>query len=126
MNLNQVTLPATDLKASVAFYLRLGFEQIVDAPHYARFACPNGDATFSVHLADIVGASGVVTYFECDDLDRQVAALERAGIAFDSPPVDQPWLWREARLRDPASNVLCLYHAGVNRKDLPCRVSLRA
>lgn len=122
MNLNQVTLPAIDLALSIAFYRRLGFEQIVDAPHYARFACPQGDATFSVHRVDVVAASGVVTYFECSDLDQQVSSLEQAGITFDTAPADQPWLWREARLRDPAGNVLCLYHAGVNRKDPPWRV----
>ena len=122
MNLNQVTLPAIDLALSIAFYRRLGFEQIVDAPHYARFACPQGDATFSVHRVDVVAASGVVTYFECSDLDQQVSSLEQAGITFDTAPADQPWLWREARLRDPAGNVLCVYHAGVNRKDPPWRV----
>lgn len=49
MNLNQVTLAAIDVSASVAFYLKLGFELIVDAPHYARFKSKQGDATFSVH-----------------------------------------------------------------------------
>src|SRR3989442_5453961 len=45
-----------------------------------------------------------------------------AGIQFDSAPTDQPWLWREARLRDPAGNSLCLYSAGPNRRHPPWRV----
>jgi len=76
-----------------------------------------------VHRVDVAAASGVVTYFECGDLDQQVSSLEQAGITFDTAPTDQPWLWREARLRDPAGNVVCLYHAGVNRKDPPWRVA---
>ncbi|WP_370240207.1 VOC family protein, partial [Marisediminitalea sp.] len=44
MNLNQVTLPVTNMPESVAFYLKLGFTLIVDTPQYARFSCPEGDA----------------------------------------------------------------------------------
>lgn len=123
MNLNQVTLPATDVAASVAFYRRMGFTLIVDSPHYARFECPRGEATFSVHQSESTCPdTGVVVYFECEDLDHQVAALQARGLAFHSPPTDEPWLWREARLRDPAGNVICLFHAGENRKNPPWRV----
>lgn len=125
MNLNQITLPATDIAASAAFYRRMGFEQIVDTPHYARFLCPQGDATFSLHAGGGAQASEVVVYFECEDLDARVDALVQRGIVFDTPPTDCRWLWREARLRDPAGNVLCLYRAGVNRTDPPWRVSIR-
>lgn len=123
MNLNQVTLPAQDIAASVAFYRQLGFRLIVSAPHYARFECPVGDATFSVHRVEHAPAdSGVVAYFECEDLDERVAALLRDGIRFVSPPTDERWLWREARLKDPAGNLLCLYRAGVNRRHPPWRL----
>ncbi len=124
MNLNQITLPALDIAASVAFYRELGFEQIVDSPHYARFMATVGDASFSVHQVDAVSANnGVVVYFECARLDEQVAELTSRGIAFTHPPCDERWLWREARLLDPAGNVICLYHAGVNRLDPPWKVT---
>ena len=42
MELNQVTLSVTDIPRAVAFYKLLGFKQIVDAPHYARFECRPG------------------------------------------------------------------------------------
>ena len=123
MNLNQVTLPAHDIERSVAFYRAMGFEQIVGAPHYARFACPAGDATFSVHLVDDPRRdTGVVVYFECERLDERIAELEGKGFTFTRPPTDERWLWREARLLDPAGNTLCLYHAGANRKDPPWRL----
>ena len=38
-------------------------------------------------------------------------------------PVDQRWLWREAYLRDPAGNLLCLYCAGENRLFPPWRLT---
>jgi len=123
MNLNQVTLPAGDLARSVRFYKTMGFTLIVDSPHYARFECPEGDSTFSVHLADVSPAStGVVVYFECVDLDERVARLQAHGLEFTKLPTDERWLWREARLQDPAGNVICLYRAGENRKHPPWRV----
>lgn len=122
MNLNQVTLPAVDVEASAAFYRSMGFRQIVSAPHYVRFECPDGDATFSLHAAPAIAESGVVVYFECAQLDEKVARLQEQGFEFTKLPTDERWLWREARLRDPAGNVLCLYRAGENRKNPPWRI----
>jgi catechol 2,3-dioxygenase-like lactoylglutathione lyase family enzyme len=127
MNLNQVTVPALDIAASVSFYQRLGLELIVKSPHYARFACPSGNATFSVDLTDTVPVgSEIVVYFEIEDLDRRVEELQCAGIAFAQQPRDEPWLWREARLLDPAGNVICLYHAGENRLNPPWGLRARS
>ena len=123
MNLNQVTLPAIDVAASAAFYRKMGFEPIVDEAHYARFKSTQGDATFSVHAVDALPKrNDTVVYFECNTLDEQVAALRAKGVKFTQEPRDEPWLWREARLLDPSGNVICLYHAGVNRLDPPWRV----
>jgi catechol 2,3-dioxygenase-like lactoylglutathione lyase family enzyme len=126
MNLNQVTVPSTNLGAAVAFYRLLGLIQIVDAtPDYARFECPNGEATFSIqrvdHIAQQEAGPGTVVYFECDDLDAVVADLKTRGIAFESEPRDQEWLWREAHLRDPDGNLICLFFAGNNRRNPPWR-----
>lgn len=100
----------------------MGFRQIVRAPHYARFECPDGDATFFLHAAPSTAHSGVVVYFECAQLDEKVAQLRDQGFEFTKRPTDERWLWREARLRDPAGNVLCLYRAGENRKNPPWRI----
>jgi catechol 2,3-dioxygenase-like lactoylglutathione lyase family enzyme len=128
MNLNQVTLPAGDVAAAAAFYRRLGLRLIVDAlPRYARLECPDGDSTLSVERAEgkSTGPAPVV-YFECADLDGEVRRLEAAGLEFEHPPTDQPWLWREARLRDPAGNTVCLFQAGSNRRYPPWRVAEEA
>ena len=125
MNLNQVTLPTSDFDRSVAFYRGMGFLPVVHSPpRYARFACPEGDATFSIHAVDAAGGdTGVVVYFECSDLDARVQQLQAAGFAFSKLPTDERWLWREARLADPSGNVICLYRAGPNRKNPPWRVA---
>ena len=123
MNLNQVTLPAIDIKVSAAFFTKMGFCQIVESEHYARFECPQGDATFSIHKAPHTQSSnGAVIYFETADLDAKVAKLKELGFSFSQEPQDEPWLWREARLNDPSGNVICLYWAGENRRNPPWRI----
>ncbi|MCI4372423.1 MAG: VOC family protein [Thermoplasmata archaeon] len=124
MNLNQVTVPSTNVRASVDFYRRLGLKEIVDSvPEYARFECPDGEATLSVQRVDRLSEGpGVVVYFECDRLDQVVDKLKADGVVFDSDPLDQRWLWREAHLRDPDGNVICLFHAGPNRRNPPWRI----
>jgi catechol 2,3-dioxygenase-like lactoylglutathione lyase family enzyme len=126
MNLNQVTLPVADFDHSVAFYRDMGFTLIVHSPpRYARFECPDGESTFSLHSVNHpVTPTGVVVYFECSDLDARVQRLRTAGFEFTQLPTDERWLWREARLNDPAGNVLCLFWGGDNRKNPPWRVTV--
>lgn len=122
MRLNQVTVSVTDIAAAVTFYTTLGLKLIVRSEHYARFICPEGDSTFSVHLADTQAMASTVVYFENDQLDLLVEGLKEAGLHFDSDPADQRWLWREARLRDPSGNPVCLFQAGSNRVNPPWRI----
>jgi hydroxymethylpyrimidine/phosphomethylpyrimidine kinase len=118
--LNQVTVPAHDLAASEKFYRLLGLRQIVRAhPRYARFETEGG-ATLSI-AADTVHTAPVV-YLECGDLDVTVDYLRNQGLAFDQKPTDETWGWREARLKDPAGNMICLYQAGEMRRFPPWRV----
>jgi catechol 2,3-dioxygenase-like lactoylglutathione lyase family enzyme len=124
MNLNQITIPSLDLTKSVPFYEKLGLKLIVEAlPHYARFECPDGASTFSIHqTAELPTGNGVFVYFECDAIDKHVSELVKKGIQFDQLPTDQSWLWREARLKDIDGNQLILYFAGENRLHPPWRV----
>lgn len=124
MNLNQVTIPATDLERSIAFYQTLGLKLIVRSlPDYARFECPVGDATFSLHKTTApISNPDTWIYFEVGHLDDLATELQNKGIRFDELPNDKPWLWREARLKDPDGNQLIIYHAGHNRKNPPWRV----
>ena len=121
--LNQVTVTGTNYERSVAFYKGLGLKQIVDnPPDYARFEAAGG-ATFSVQIdpdEKIIATTAI--YFECDDLDERVEQLARSGIAFEHGPRNQPWMWREARLRDPDGNIVFLYKAGEARRFPPWRI----
>lgn len=124
MNLNQITVPSLDLEVSIPFYEQLGLKLIVKAlPHYARFECQVGEATFSIHQVDKLPiGEGIYVYFESDRLDEEVERLKKAGISFLEMPEDRSWLWREARLLDPDGNKIILYYAGKNRKNPPWRL----
>jgi catechol 2,3-dioxygenase-like lactoylglutathione lyase family enzyme len=110
---------------STKFYRDLGFTQIVDTPHYARFECPDGDATFSLSLEKINVVCGTVIYFEHEKLDDWVNKLKVKGFSFDQEPTNQSYLWREAILHDPSGNKIKLYWAGENRINPPWRVEMR-
>ncbi len=124
MNLNQITVPSLDLAKSVPFYEKLGLKLIVKAlPHYARFECPDGNATFSIHQRDTLPkGDGIYVYFECEQLDQHVDELKNRGIQFDELPTDQGWGWREARLKDVDGNQLILFYGGENRLNPPWRI----
>jgi hydroxymethylpyrimidine/phosphomethylpyrimidine kinase len=123
LRLNQVTVTGTNYERSVDFYKRLGLRQIVDnPPDYARFEMAGG-VTFSVQIdpeEKIIATTAV--YLECDDLDERVEQLARSGIPFEHGPRNQPWMWREARLRDPDGNIIFLYKAGEARRFPPWRM----
>lgn len=124
MNLNQITVPSLDLDKAILFYEKLGLQLIVKSlPHYARFMCPDGAATFSIHLVEeLPKGDGIYVYFECDKLDEKVTELTQKDVHFDQLPTDQRWLWREARLKDMDGNQIILYHAGENRLNPPWRI----
>ena len=125
MNLNQITLPVKNMSQAAIFYRALGFTQIVDTPHYARFECPDGGSTFSLSLDDGDFNNGAVIYFEHEQLDHWVSDLKQKGIEFVQEPRDQSYLWREAILYDPSGNKIKLYWAGDNRTNPPWRVEIR-
>jgi predicted enzyme related to lactoylglutathione lyase len=123
-DLNQVTVPSTDVRRSIDFYQCLRPMLIVENfPGYARFECPEGDATFSVHQTNQPsGSPGVVAYFECEDLDSTVVRVMERGLRFEAESQDHPWLWREAFLKDSDGSAVCLFRAGENRKNPPWRL----
>ena len=125
MTLNQVTVPVLDVARSIAFYENLGLKLIVKAlPHYARFECPDDTSTFSLHQVEqLPQGAGIWVYFEEENLDQRVAALQSQGLEFEELPNDKPWLWREARIKDPDQNQLILYYAGENRLNPPWRLA---
>jgi catechol 2,3-dioxygenase-like lactoylglutathione lyase family enzyme len=124
MHLNQITIGSTDLERSEKFYRRLGLRLIVKDDGYLRFECPDLGSTFSVELVGTFPQGEQVTiYFESDHLDSEYERLCSLGTEFAHPPTDMPWLWREARLRDPDGHRICIYRAGENRRNPPWRLA---
>ncbi|MCB0456831.1 MAG: VOC family protein [Flavobacteriaceae bacterium] len=121
MNLNQVTVPCNNIPKSIEFYKKLGLKLIVHTHnYYARFECPDGESTFSLHYSEeLPKGEGVWIYFEVAEVSNTVQELESKGIIFETQPIKQPWLWTEASLKDPNGNKIIIYHAGENRKNPP-------
>ena len=71
----------------------------------------------------VATGNGITIYFEEDNLDKLVAALQKKGFKFTQLPKDETWLWREAHLLDPDGNRLIIYKAGKNRKNPPWRIN---
>ena len=124
MNLNQVTVPCSDIEKSIEFYSKLGLKLIVhSAKHYARFICPDGESTFSLMKEKgLYKNSSIKIYFEVNELDGKVEELLVKKIQFEELPENKPWLWREALLKDPDGNKLVLFSAGENRINPPWRL----
>jgi len=129
IRLNQITLGAKDMAASVLFYQNLGLSLIVDsAPRYCRLEfppppCGGQPATLSLHetVQDWQPpADWPLVYFEVDDIDAFIAAGKLTPL---NPPKTQSYLWREADILDPAGNRIRLYQAGESRRYPPWRVT---
>lgn len=127
IKLNQVTLGAKDMAASVAFYQNLGLTVIVDsAPRYVRFEFPRTDGaeadTLSLHLVVSNWTSqdeAPLMYFEVDDVADYLNAV---GIKPVSKPELKTYLWTEVDIINPSGNRIRIYNAGPNRRFPPWRV----
>jgi catechol 2,3-dioxygenase-like lactoylglutathione lyase family enzyme len=122
IRLNQVTLGASDMTASVSFYQSLGLTLIVDsAPRYVRFEFPDpptgGEpATLSLHSVDAgwtPASDWPLIYFEVDDL---TAFITGSGVSPLSAREMKSYDWEEADILDPAGNRIRLSKAGKARR----------
>ena len=127
IHLNQVTLAAKDMAASVLFYEKLGLKRIVDsAPRYVRFEFPDDgqgtQATLSLHAAQtdfIPSPDAPLIYFEVGDV--KAFLLEKSLTPLSTPEM-KSYLWFEADIEDPSGNRIRLFTAGENRRFPPWRV----
>jgi predicted enzyme related to lactoylglutathione lyase len=100
-----IMLPVTDRQKAKEFYLKLGFQVIVEAPDahggtWIQVGLPNSST--SISLAGFQG-----TICETDDIEKEVKELKAKGIEVGK--IDEtPW-GRFAWLKDLDGNGLCLH-----------------
>ena len=100
-----IMVPVKDQQKAKEFYLKLGFEIIIEAPSahgetWIQLGLPGGGATIS-----LASFQGII--FETDDIEKQVADFKAKGIAVNNID-DTPW-GKFAWLKDLDGNSLCLH-----------------
>jgi catechol 2,3-dioxygenase-like lactoylglutathione lyase family enzyme len=100
-----IMLPVKDRQKSKEFYLKLGFQVVVEAPGahgetWIQMCLPHGDTTISLG-----GFNGIIC--QTDNIEKEIEKLKAKGI--DVGKIDDtPW-GRFAWLKDLDGNGLCLH-----------------
>jgi hydroxymethylpyrimidine/phosphomethylpyrimidine kinase len=82
-----------------------------------------GGATLSIEVREPADPPSTAEhFFQCADVDAEVARLAAAGVRFEVMPGGSRYLWRVAETRDPHGNRICLYQTGEIRRFPPWRV----
>lgn len=102
--LDIIMLPVKDRQKAKAFYLKLGFQIVLEAkdPHgedWIQMGFPSGTATIS-----LTNFQGLIC--ETDDIEAEIKQLKAEGIEVGKID-DTPW-GRFAWLKDLDGNSLCL------------------
>lgn len=111
-------VPAKDLELSKRFYIRLGFEIVLDADDVAIFRI--GASSFL--LSHLDEAENFMMQLMVDDLDAWWARIESLrlkpefGVPEPRPPKLQPWGLRVAFVVDPSG---VLWHVAQRRPSTP-------
>jgi predicted enzyme related to lactoylglutathione lyase len=104
-NIEIIMIPVTDQQKAKEFYLKLGFEVIVEAPAahgqtWLQMGMPN--QTTSISLATF---HGIIC--QTDDIEKSISELKAKGIEMGR--VDKtPW-GTFAWMKDPDGNEICLH-----------------
>ena len=100
-----IMIPVNDRQKAKEFYLKLGFQVIVEAPGahgetWIQMGLPGSDTTIS-----LAGFKGIIC--ETDNIENKIKELHENGI--DAGKIDNtPW-GRFAWLKDLDGNSLCLH-----------------
>lgn len=100
-----IMLPVKDRQKAKEFYLKLGFQVVVEAPAahgetWIQMKLPNSDTTIS-----LASFQGVIC--ETDNIENEIKELKAKGIEVDK--IDEtPW-GRFAWLKDLDDNQICLH-----------------
>ena len=100
-----IMIPVNDRQKAKEFYLKLGFQVIVEAPGahgetWIQMGLPGSDTTIS-----LAGFQGIIC--EISDIEKEIKELHEKGIEVGNID-DTPW-GRFAWLKDLDGNSLCLH-----------------
>jgi catechol 2,3-dioxygenase-like lactoylglutathione lyase family enzyme len=100
-----IMIPVSDQQKAKEFYMKLGFQLIVEAPMehgqtWIQLGLPNQGTTIS-----LASFQGII--FETDDIEKKIQELKTKGINVEKID-DTPW-GRFAWLKDLDGNGLCLH-----------------
>lgn len=100
-----ITIPVTDQQKAKEFYLKLGFEVIVEAPMehgqtWLQMALPNQPTSIS-----LLTFHGIIC--ETDDIEKETGELKAKGI--EAGKIDNTPYGRFTWVKDPDGNGLCLH-----------------
>ncbi len=101
-------LPVRDMRVSVAFYQRLGFQYqpYEDGSQYVFLSMDR----CALHLTRMATSEFVFNpcgvYFYVEDVDAFFAQIVAAGVSTINTPEDRPWGVREFALSDPDETLL--------------------
>ncbi|MEJ2860334.1 VOC family protein [Actinomycetospora flava] len=106
-----VSLNVADPEASAAFLVdHFGFEQVMAADGFASLAredAGTGVVFLRTGLESLPAdqrdehAAGLILAFVVDDLEGELARLEREGVTITMPLTTEPWGERAFQVRDP-------------------------
>lgn len=101
-------LPIKDQQKAKEFYLKLGFEVVVEAPGahgdtWIQMGLPGGNTTISL-------ANFQALICDTDDIEAEAKELSGKGVSVGKID-DTPW-GRFAWVKDPDGNSLCLHQKG--------------
>ncbi|QEM05195.1 glyoxalase [Mucilaginibacter rubeus] len=108
-----ISIPVTDQQAAKAFYLKIGFEILVEANFekqtWIQMAFPGSPASITLvnWFAEMPAGSVRGLVIKTDDLDKDIADLKAKGLEVGNVDTT-PW-GRFATVKDPDGNALSLH-----------------
>ncbi len=116
--IDNIGIAVSNLERSLEFYEKLGFTRafannrgcLITAGSCRMFVFEGVSSPITRREFDLFNNPPGIDHisFVVDDVDRTYLNAVSKGVAFSSPPADQPWGARAAMLRDPDGNNLYL------------------
>jgi predicted enzyme related to lactoylglutathione lyase len=109
-----ISIPVTNQQAAKEFYLKIGFNIIVEAPfqggsNWIQMGLPDGQTSITLvnWFPEMPAGSVRGLVINCEDLDKEIEELTAKGVSV-GPADKTPW-GRFASVKDPDGNTLSLH-----------------